>query len=283
MYRLPWKTAYVTGGSSGIGYAVSKKLVEEGVDHLVLLARREDKLRAASESLKKECGLKEGLRDTTEVYTVSLDITDRKKVEELIPEIASEYGTPDLLVNSAGTAYPNYFEQISYERFKDTMEINIVGMWNVVQSAVPLMKKGGWIVNVSSIEGFIGTFGYTAYSASKFAVVGFSESLRNELSARGIGVSVLCPPDTHTPQLREEEATKPAEAKAIAGNVPAIEPEKVAEVLFKGLKKKRFFIVPGIQGKLLYWLNRVWPNLIYRIVDREVNKFEKRKRDKNGY
>lgn len=278
MHSLPWKTAYVTGGSSGIGYAVSKKLLEAGVN-LVIIARREDKLSEAAAALSRECGLTGGPEETPKVHTVSLDITDRQKVEKLLPELAADYGRPELLVNSAGTAYSNYFEHTPHEIFLKTMEINMGGMWNVVQAALSHIKRGGWIVNISSIAGFTGTFGYTAYSASKFAVVGFSESLRNELAPRGIGVSVLCPPDTNTPQLKEEEAAKPPEAKAVAGNVPVLEPEYVAEALFKGIKKKRFIIVPGIQGKLLYWLHRLWPGVIYRIVDREVLKFEKRKRD----
>ena len=261
--------AYVTGGSSGIGLAVAKKLVQSGT-HVVLLARRKEKLESAGEILRAEGG-------GGKVYPVSLDVRDREDVERVLGETFDLYGAPDLLINSAGIAYPGYFEEIPYEKFRDIMDINVGGMWNVTRASVPFMKPGSWIVNVSSIAGFLGLFGYTAYSASKFAVVGFSESLRNELSGRGIGVSVLFPPDTKTPQLEEEEKTKPPETRAISGNAKALEPEYVAVALMRGIRRRRFFILPGFQGKLIYCAHRLWPGLIHKIIDGEVRKIEKRK------
>ena len=101
------------------------------------------------------------------------------------------------------------------------------------------MKKGSHVINVSSIGGFIGVFGFTAYSASKFGLIGLSEALRGELKPRGIAVSVLCPPDTDTPGMARENKTKPDETHAISGNVKLMSAENVAKALFSYDKQGR--------------------------------------------
>lgn len=273
MTRVRWNTVYVTGGSSGIGYAVAERAAITGSD-TILIARSREKLDKAVEALRE--------KGDGKIHAVALDVRNRKEVEESFPKLIAEYGAPELLVNSAGAAYPEYFEEISYERFRQSIDINLEGTWNVTQVAVRDMKSGSWIVNVSSIAGFAGLFGYTAYSASKFAVVGFSESLRNELSGRGIGVSVLFPPDTRTPGFEEEERTKPEETRELSGNARPMQPSEVAEAMLRGLKKQSFFIVPGFQGKMIYWIKRLCPGVVFKIMDREVRKVEKRKNKRNG-
>ncbi len=102
--------------------------------------------------------------------------------------------------NNNGRAYPRKFADVSCQQFDETMRINMYGIWNTCAALVPHMKEqGGAIVNISSIAGFVGVFGFTDYSASKFAVIGFSEALKSELKQFGITVQVLCPPDTDTP------------------------------------------------------------------------------------
>ncbi len=114
------------------------------------------------------------------------------------------HGPIDLLVNSAGAALPGYFDDLTIEDFSQQLEINYLGTVRVIKAVLPSMKARGkgWIANVSSLAGVKGVFGYTAYCGSKFAVTGFSERFRSELYRYGIGVSVLCPPDTRTPGLR---------------------------------------------------------------------------------
>ena len=122
-------------------------------------------------------------------------------------EVVQSFGAPDILINNVGRALPRYFEDVTFEQFDETMKTNLYGAWNTISVLVPHMKAGGGtIVNVSSMAGFIGVFGYTDYCASKFAVVGLSEALRQELRRYGITVAVLCPPDTDTPGLANEDA-----------------------------------------------------------------------------
>jgi len=127
-------------------------------------------------------------------------------------------------------------------------------------------------VNTASIAGLIGIFGYTDYSAAKFGLVGFSEALRCELKAYDIAVSVLCPPDTDTPGLLAENETKPEETRAIAAGAKIMSPDAVAEALIRGMARRSFLIIPGVEGRLGVLAKRLFPGLVERIIDRTVRR-----------
>ncbi|MEI6725944.1 MAG: SDR family NAD(P)-dependent oxidoreductase, partial [Actinomycetes bacterium] len=134
------------------------------------------------------------------------------------------------------------------------------------------MGAGAAIVNVSSMAGFMGVFGLTDYCASKFALVGFSEALRQELRPRGIAVSVMCPPDTDTPGLAHEDLTKPAETKAVSAGAKLMQPDEVARDLIRGIERGTFMIVPGGDGKLAYFMKRHAPGVVDAIMRRGIRK-----------
>jgi short-subunit dehydrogenase len=140
-----------------------------------------------------------------------------------------------------------------------------------------MKDRGGYIINVSSIAGFIGVFGYTDYAAAKFGVVGFSEALRSELKKYNIAVSVLCPPDTDTPGFAEENKTKPEETKAISSTARLMKAEDVAKALLKGMKKQEFIIIPNFDGKFTYIMKRLLPGLVEMVTDSQVKSVQKAK------
>jgi len=256
------KIAYITGGSSGIGLSLAKQLVKRGAK-VLLIARNRHRLEHACNELESVAS-----GEHRKVSTVSCDISSINQVSEILPKTVGTCGVPDILINSAGIAYPDYFERIPYEKFIDIININLIGTWNTITVLEPFMRnKGGSIVNVSSIAGFIGTFGYTAYSASKFGVIGLSEALRGELKRYGIAVSVLCPPDTDTPQLVEENKTKPPETKALSGKAKPMSPESVAKACIRGLEKGKFMIIPGSSGKMIYLAKRLFPSPVNWMMD----------------
>ncbi len=264
-----FKLALLTGGSSGIGFAVARALVIKG-SSVILIARRTGPLaeaKTALEQLASEAGF-----ESVKIKTLALDVSDSEAVNRTLLPFLEETGTPDLLFNGAGMAYPDHFESIPLEIFQKTMDINLGGTWNILSALIPLMKAagGGTVVNVSSMAGLVGTYGYTAYAASKFALVGMSQSLRNEMKPERIDVRVLCPPDTDTPQLAEEEKTKPAETRKISGNAGVMVPEVVARVLLKELKGRKFLIIPGFMGKLTWFLYRMFPSLVHFLIDSDV-------------
>jgi 3-dehydrosphinganine reductase len=125
---------------------------------------------------------------------------------------------------------------------------------------------------MSSFAGLIGIYGYTAYSASKFAIRGFAQSLRCELRPHGVRVSVCYPPDTLTPQLAFEEPHKPAETRAIAGKVKALSAEYVAEVFVSGMAAGKFQIVPSASARINEWAYRMMPGIAHAMFDSDVRK-----------
>ena len=204
---------------------------------------------------------------------MQVDVSDRDEVEAVMSRAVWEFGTPEVLINCVGRARPLYFEDVTYEQFDETMKTNLYGAWNTISALLPHMKeRGGYIVNVSSMAGLIGIFGYTDYSASKFALIGFSEALRSELKRYGIIVSVLCPPDTDTPGLQEENRTKPPETRVISARAKLMQPDEVSQALIKGMERGKFLIIPGFDGKFNFVLKRLLPGLVDFIMSRDIRK-----------
>jgi 3-dehydrosphinganine reductase len=258
------KVALVTGGSSGIGLATAKLLASNGA-HVWLVARDRARLDAAltevnavRESTMQCCGV------------LSADVSDLRQATAVVHQIAAVAGAPDIVINSAGIVFPGYVEELDPTAFRRQIEVNYLGAVYVTQAALPAMleRRAGAIVNVCSAAGFLGTFGYSAYGASKYALRGYSEVLRAELKPRGIHVSVVFPPDTSTPQLVYDKATRPPEIDIMLGQKVSVKsPEFVARAILDGMAHRRYIITPGLDTTFLYWLCGVVGPLQYQIMD----------------
>jgi 3-dehydrosphinganine reductase len=270
--RVRGKNIIITGGSSGIGKATAKLLAEHGAN-VFILARDREKLNQALEEIKAEGG------DQNQRYgAFSADVTSWQEVESTIADIVEAGGAPDILINSAGIVHPGYFEELPLSAFRKQIDVNYLGTLHCVKAVLPYMtaRKSGHIVNISSIAGFLGIFGYTAYSASKFAVRGFTEALRIELKPHNITVSMVIPNDTDTPQLEDDRDLQPLETKITEGMVkpenigrrrdlivyrlvklvtdggkPAA-PEEVAAGIIRGIRRGRYLIASDPLFGLVY-------------------------------
>jgi len=263
------KVVYITGGSSGIGLAFAKLMAEKGAN-VIIFARRQQLL---DEAIKQVCAC--GSAAGQKHACLPMDVANREEVKSVLSQVVTAYGVPDVLVNCAGRAIPRYFEDISYEQFDETLKVDLYGTWNTTSILAPLMKaNGGYIVNVSSMVGFIGIFGYTDYAAAKFGVLGFSEALRSELKRYNITVSVLCPPDTDTPGFTEENKTKPPETKVISASGSLMKPAQVANALLRGMAKKEFIIIPNADGRFTYIMKRLLPGLVEMVTDSQAKKVQ---------
>lgn len=271
MTNLYKKNVFITGGSSGIGLSAAKQLAALGANTFIF-SRNQDRLKSAAKEI--ETSRKD---NSVNIDYMPLDVSDNEMTKNVMGKAVEKMGAPDILINSAGRSSPNYFENITYEQFDETMKINLFGVRNTIASLFPYMKeKGGHIINVSSVAGFVGVFGFTDYSASKFGLIGFSESLRSECKQFGILVSVLCPPDTDTPMLEAENSTKPEETKAISETGGLLTADYVAKVMIKGIGKKRFIIIPGFMGKLTYIAKRFLPGIVEAVMDWDIKKVQNR-------
>jgi 3-dehydrosphinganine reductase len=252
------RLAFVFGASEGIGASVTSDLLKRGAE-VVAFSRSEKKLsalKAANASAK--------------LHVVTLDVTDFSAVERTVGRAIETHGTPFFVMNFAGSARPGFIDQLDGQEVRKMMDLNFFGTFNVIKalSKTFLQKREGHIVTCSSMAGFIGLFGYTGYCASKFAVIGFSEALRREWAPFGIKVSVLCPPNTKTPGLEEENKYKPAEVLATEEKAKTLEPAEVAKSLLDSLPSGTFQIVPTFDGKMANYLNRVSPRIIDMFVKR---------------
>ena len=264
------KNVYITGGSSGIGLSAAKLLSSLGAN-IILFARNSKRMEDAINEIR------EAKMDSNQRFSfMRLDVREYDEVTKTMERAVAEFGKPDILINSAGIVYPDYFEKISYRSFDETIKTNLYGTRNVTASLLSSMKdNGGYIINVSSLAGFISLFGYTSYCASKFAVIGFSECLRSELKRFGITVSVLCPPDTDTPMLREETGIRPAEARAIASSAKVMNPDDVARSLVKGIRRGRFVIIPNGESRFIWLAKRLFPSLVEYIMDMQIRRVQR--------
>lgn len=264
--------AVVTGGSSGIGLATAKLLAARGMS-VAIVARDQAKLDRARQEIEGVASR----RPETFVAAYACDLSDATATDAAFDRLLAEHGVPDVLVNSAGVIYPGEFVSMPREHF----DINLAcGFWSVVnpcRAVAPKMadRGSGHIVNVSSVAGFLGIYGYTGYSAAKYAVNGFTEALRFEMLVHGVGVSCVCPPDTDTPALAFEHTLRPPETDVIAGNIKPVPPEKVAAAIVRGLeegRRGRFMVIPDALSAFYFRLKGLLPEVFFAIVDGDVAK-----------
>ncbi len=251
--------AIVTGASSGIGREIAVELARQQV-LVVAVARREDRLRELASRSEALGG---------RVETLAGDITEAEVRRRAIDAAATKFGGLDLLVNNAGIGAMGLFAEADPGRLRRIMEVNFFALVELTRLALPLLKTGRtpMIVNVSSILGHRGVPHNSEYSASKFAVHGFSEAIRAELAPLGIDVLVVSPGTTETEFFDRvlEHKSKPnwPEHKAVSAAL-------VARETVKAIRRGRHEIIPYRWGQVLCWLNRLSPRLVDRLMARYV-------------
>jgi 3-dehydrosphinganine reductase len=255
------KVVYVTGGSSGIGLETARLFVLRGA-HVVICARDGAKLEQARMDIEQA-----RTNPQQRISTLALNVVNAAEVRVKLCAAVKDYGSPDILVHSAGRGHADHFEHITAETFDAIIQTNLYGTRHVIAAALPYMKThGGHIVILSSAAGLMGMFGYTAYGTSKFALVGLAECLRSELKRYNIRVSVVCPPEVDTPLVQDEGRTIPPEARAVKNLAGVLKPAYVAETIVRGVEKGRFLIIPGFMAKSLYYLQCYLPGRLTRLV-----------------
>lgn len=207
----------ITGAAGGIGRAISEAFAKEGA--ILLLTDVDDK------SLKE---LEQDLSRITKVFSKKMDVTNEREVAEAVSWFLERVDSIDVLVNNAGVSTMNYFWKLTEEEWDFNMNVNAKGVWLVSKHVVPHMieRRKGVIVNIASMAGKIGAPLLAHYSASKFAVVGFTQAAAKELAPYGIRVNAVCPGFVKTP-MQDREVVWEARLRGID------DPEKVREEYVK--------------------------------------------------
>lgn len=231
---LEGKVALITGAGKGIGKSTALRLASEGV-HIGLLARSESDLKRVADEVSNTTGVK--------VAYASTDVADRTNVEKAIAQISGAIGPVDLLINNAGTAKFGSVSEMDPEDWERIVKVNLFGTYYVTRAVLPEMMKrnSGAIINVSSTAGQKGNATTSAYSASKFGVIGFTESLMQEARRHNIRVTALTPSTVNT-ELASSIGLKIGEEDRM------MQPDDVAELIASILKlPPRVFVnVAGI-------------------------------------
>lgn len=175
------RVALVTGGTRGIGAAVSKKLKDEGFAVAANFGGNVEK----AEAFKKDTG----------ISVHQFDVSDEEATRQGVEAIESEHGPVDLVVNNAGITRDGQFYKMSGDNWRAVIETNLNSLFNVTRPVIPGMRERGWgrVVNISSINGQKGQFGQVNYSAAKAGVIGFTKALAQEVAAKGITVNCVAP------------------------------------------------------------------------------------------
>jgi short-subunit dehydrogenase len=257
--RISEARMLITGASQGIGKALAEAAAVRGAKVLAV-ARSEALLRQLAEEVRARGGTLE---------TVAADITDPEGRQRMVDAALHHFGGLDVLVNNAGIGATGHFLEVSPERLRRIMEVNFFGVTETVRAFLPLLRTGNRpaIVNISSIAGKRGIPARSEYSASKFAVHGFSEALRAELAKDGIDVLIVCPGLTDTnfsKNMLEQKARMPVD------HLRGMKPDRVAAATLRAIERGQHEVCLTLQGKLLVFVSRFFPRLADRFAARRV-------------
>ena len=256
----------VTGASSGIGRALALRLADQGAS-LALAARSAERLAALAE----ECIQRGG-----KAVPVPTDVSEEEQCQELVERTVHEYGQLDMLINNAGIGVASKLEDLpDLHLFRQVMEVNFYGMVHCTYYALPHLKTSrGRVVNVSSLGGKLAIPYNTSYIASKFAMHGFSDSLRMELAEAGVSVTVVCPYWVVT-EFHERFMNKDGKPKGPEGRVIYTEKmmtaDRCAQIILRAAMKRKREVLMGL-GTVGVWLKMVAPELVDKIAVESVLK-----------
>ncbi|PNY79464.1 SDR family NAD(P)-dependent oxidoreductase [Deinococcus koreensis] len=265
-YVFAGGVAVVTGAAGGIGEALAVALAARG-SHLALIDRDGPGLEGVAQGLRTR---HPGLRLSTHTF----DLVRTAEIPGLADEVLRHHGRVNLLINNAGIALGGTFEQITLEQFERVQAINLRAVVALCKALLPALKSslGSQIVNVSSLYGLIAPAGQTAYSASKFAVRGFSEALRHELAPLGLGVTVVHPGGVRTRIASSAELAPGLDAAEVAAQQRQMErlltlpPAQAATIILDAVHRRAPRVLVGGDARMVDLLARLFPGHYWRVV-----------------
>lgn len=274
------KVAIVTGGSSGLGLAIAKKLRSAGAT-VVLAARDADRLKHATNEVQAAATeltsgpIKEGDKEQLRVVGIPCDITSDDQVESLIGSTLARFGQLDVLVNCAGKSGRGKVLDTTPQQFQEMWELNFLALVRCTRAAAPhLLKNRGHLVNIGSLASKSASKFLGAYPATKFAVAAYTQQLRLELEPEGLHVLLVCPGPikrNDAGQRYEGEAKLlPDSAKRPGGGVKLkeIEPDWLARKILSSCERRQKELVMPCKSKVLFAMSQLSPSLGDWVVNR---------------
>ena len=263
--------AFISGGSQGLGRAIAIQLAAEGAD-VCVAARGAEALAETVGAMKRAAA-----GHTSKLISRELDATDPAAAGKIAAEVVAELGGIDLVVCCQGFAHCGLVHEVPVTDFRRLIEVNYLGHAYVSRAFAPhlVRQRSGTVVLVSSVLGYLGTYGYAAYAASKWAIVGFAEGLRQELGLHGVQVKVVYPGTIETPGLARENADKPKVVWELESNSPFNKirsAEEVARRVLAATRGRRFENPLGWDGWFTFLASRHLPSLVRWLNDGDLRK-----------
>ena len=255
MRKLKDKRVVITGASSGIGRELAKQLAAEGCK-LIINARRKERLEELAAEISDS---------SATCVIVDGDVTDRSVRDRMLVAAQENYGGLDILINNAGIGAMGRFDEASEDRMREIFEVNFFAIVEFIRESLPLLKASDEpvIVNLSSVLGHRAVPLKSEYCASKFAIHGFSDAIRAELSKDGVDL-LLVSPSTTDSEFFDAAIDDPTKRDWKKGG--AMSPEVVASRTLRAIKKRRHEIILTFGGRILVWLDRMIPGIANRII-----------------
>ena len=257
------KLVLITGGNSGIGEALALAFAREGA-RLILTARDEAKL----EAVRRRCV---ALGADTEIHPA--DVTDEVAVQKLAVQLQARHASLDILVNNAGVVMAGLLAEVEPADWRRLHELNVMGVVHMCRAFLPAMiaRRQGHVVMMASAAGLAGQRGMSTYTATKFALVGLSESLRAELHRSGIGVSAICPGYVQTPIEQKTKLVGSLDNERVRANIAVqfrrgIQPEQVAVRTLRAIRRNEALATVGREATVAKWLKRFAPGVLERVL-----------------
>ena len=266
------KKVYVVGGSQGIGRAAAVQLAGAGA-HVWVGARNRAQLDETVEAMR-------AAGNDGQTFGASVvDVTDAASVKTTAAAVLAGLGGLDVLVCNQGYAHTGYIQQLDDEHFDAMIQTNYLGHVRVTRSFLQhFVEQGsGHICLVSSMLGFMGLFGYAAYSGSKHAVAGYARCLRQDLLPAGIRVTVFYPPTTDTPGLERENENKPPETWALESSSRKFTADQVAASMLRATARGKFEAVCGADSWFIWMASRYAPWVVHLFTDSDLRKYLRKK------
>ena len=267
MHKMKDKVVIITGASSGIGKALAFAFGNAG-SKVIITGRNEIRLQETSKELSQK---------GVDNHPIVADVSVFEDNEKLVNQTIEKFGQIDVLINNAGMSMRSLFEELDLKVIRQLMEINFFGTVYATKCALPhILKSQGSIVGVSSIAGYRGLPGRTGYSASKFAMHGFLESLRTELLKKNVHILLACPGFTQS-NIRKVALTSDGSAQSETPRDEAkmMSAEEVAQRILKAVRYRKRDLVLTRQGKLTVFMNKWLPawmdKMVYNVMAKEPN------------
>jgi short-subunit dehydrogenase len=250
------KIVLITGGANGIGLLMGQKVLTRGAEKLIIWDVNEASMKEVSERLSS---------DGFEVHTELIDVSDDARVLKTAEKTLKEHGRVDMLFNNAGVVAGKEFTDHTMESIKKTMDVNSLGLMYMAKAFLPAMIENGFghIINIASAAGLTPNPGMTVYASSKWAAVGWSESLNLEMQKNGYPVKVLTVMPSYINTGMFEGVTAPL-------LMPLLDPDKITDKILKAVERDKDRLREPFMVKLTPFIKGVLPAKVYNFVAGKV-------------